>query len=459
MNNKSSSESGRRQIVNRLTIAAALLGALLISSETAAQEIPSANRLERAAALIQSKRIEEAERELSQALKAKPNDAAALNLLGTIRAQQGKLDEAEALFTRTIRADSRLVGAHLNLARLHLLKHAPEKAVVGLKAALRLEPGNAEAAYRLAWLLFSLGRIDECISFAEQAGAKSASLLAVLGDAYIKKNAVEKARASYRSALNADSANAAALLGLAVLAQAKKDQQTAAQYLNRAGGELPALLYKFALLSLDLQLNAEALAAIKQAIALKADEPSYHFLLGVTWLRKPDVDEAEAAFRQFLRLRPDHAQGQMFLGYALLKQKKTGEARAWLEQSLRKDDTVPETFYYLGLIWQEQNEHARALECFEKALRLAPSFAHAHIALGATYLKLKNYPRAQASLEAGVRLAPDDSKAHYNLALLYTRLNAPQRAQAEMQIVERLKHNGRQAEKSEAVVPPSIRPN
>ena len=418
-----------------------------------------ADKVEQAAALLKNNRIEEAERELNQLLKAKPNDAAALNLLGTIRAQQGKLDEAEALFTRAVRADNRLAGAHLNLARLHLLRNAPEKTLAELKEALRLEPDNAEAAYRLTWLLFSLGRIDECISFAKQARAKSSPLLAVLGDAYIKKNAVDKAEASYLSALQADSANDNALIGLAVLAQAKRDRQAAAQYLNRAGGDLPALLYKYALLALDLQLNGEAQVALTRAIALKSDEPSYHFLLGVTWLRKPDVDEAAQAFRQFLKLRPDHAQGQMLLGYALLKQKKSDEARVWLEKSIQKDDRAPEAFYYLGLIAQERNEDERAIECFERALRLSPSLAHAHIALGATYLKLKNYPRAQASLEAGVKLNPDDSKAHYNLALLYTRLKNPQRAQAEMQIVERLKNSGRQSAESDAAPPPTIRPN
>ncbi len=435
---------------------------LLAPSSAGAQS--HLEKLERAATLIRDHRIEEAEQQLNQVLKARPNEAAALNLLGAIRARQGKLDEAEALFTRAVRIDDRLVGAHLNLAHLYLLKGAPEKTAAELKAALRLEPGNAEASNRLAWLLLSLGRFDECISFAEKARQTlppSAPMLAVLGDAYIKKGAVDKAEASYLSALDAEGANADALLGLASVAQARRDNKTAALYLNRARGVIansPDLLHRFALVALDLQLNGEAMLALKRAVELRPDEPSYYFLAGVAWLRKPDLQEAEQAFRQFLKLRSDHAQGQMYLGYALLKQKKYAEAREWLEKSVGKDASAPETFYYLGLIAQEQNENERAVELFEKAIRLSPSFAHARVALGATYLKLKNYPRAREELETGVKLNPNDSKAHYNLALLYTRLKDPQRAREEMQIVERLKNSGGQTPESDAVTPPSPRP-
>src|SRR5262249_50994739 len=106
------------------------------------------DQVERAAALIRDNQIEEAERQLNQILKTRPNEAAALNLLGTIRAQQGNLKDSEALFARAVRIEPRMVGAHMNLARLYLLNGTPEKAVVKLKETLRLEPGNVEASYR-----------------------------------------------------------------------------------------------------------------------------------------------------------------------------------------------------------------------------------------------------------------------------------------------------------------------
>ena len=428
------------------------------------------DKIERAATLIRDNKIEEAERQLNQALKTKPNEPAALNLLGTIRAMQGKLTDAEALFARAIRIEPRMVGARMNLARLYLLNGTPEKAVVKLKETLRLEPGNVEANYRLAWVLLSLGRFDECISVAETARQSlqpSAPLLAVLGDAYLKKGALDKAEASYRPALDADRGNADALLGLAMVARARGDNKAATIYLNDVRHiivDSPDLLYKFARIALDLQLTEGALQALRRAIELNSAEPTHYFLLGVARLEKPDLDEAETAFRQVLKLRPDHSESQLYLGYILLKQKRHTEAREWLEKSLQKETSAPETFhylgfYYLGLIAHDQNDNEKAEDLFGKAIRLAPSFAHAHIALGSTYLRMKNYTGARQALETGVKLDPGDSKAHYNLALLYSRLNEPQRAEEEMRIVERLNKKNGQTVESDPIIPPAPRPH
>ncbi|HVF89011.1 MAG TPA: tetratricopeptide repeat protein [Blastocatellia bacterium] len=446
--------------VSRLAVFATLFAAL-VTPAAQGQESPSVKRIEQAATLIRDNRIAEAELQLNSILKVAPNDAAALNLLGTVRAKQGRLDEAETLFSRAIRADKQLVGAHMNLAYLYLLKRAPEKTALELKEVLRLDPDNADALHKLAWLLLSQGRLDEGITLieaAEKTNPLPASLLAMLGDAYLKKGVAAKAEESYLLALDRQGENPDALIGLGLVSRAKGDGAGAALYLGRARGVItdsPDLLYKFAMAALNSNLNGDAMAALKRAIELQPAEPSYHLLLGITWLRKPDLQEAEQAFRASLKLSPNNPSAQMHLGYTLLKQKKFAEARGWLEKSVQKDTGTPESFYYLGLIAQEQREDEQAVKLLEKAIQLAPSFANAHIALGSTYLKLKNYPRAQQELEIGVKLSPDDSKAHYNLAMLYARLKDNERAQAEMRIVERLKSSGKGQEKDGDASAPS----
>lgn len=452
-----------KSIVRQSVTVIALLYTVL-TPVAGAQVKTSAQQLERVAALISGNQLVEAERQLNQVLKIAPNDATALNLFGTIRAKQGKLKEAEGFFLRAIGVDNRLIGAHMNLAYLYLLRGEPDKTAAQLEKVLSLDPANADAAYRLAWVLFSQGKFDECIALLDkvkESQTLSAATLAVLGDAYLRKGDAVKAEENYLLALDVQSNNADALLGLAQLSAAKGDTTMAVAYVDRASNVTysPELLYKLARVGLNLNLKEQAVAALKQAVLLRPAEPSYHFALGTAWLKQPpDLQSAEQSFRQFLKLKPDDVQGQLHLGYVLLKQKKQADARTWLLKSVGNGVGTPEAFYYLGLIAQAENGDAEAIQLFQKSVQLAPSFASAHVALGSSYLKQKDYVRAQEALEAGVKLSPDDSKAHYNLAMLYARLKNPEKAQEEMRIVERLKSQGKEPlDDSGSLAPPAPR--
>ena len=453
-----------KSIIRQSVTVITLLYTILTPAVAGAQLKSSAQRLERVAALISDNQLVEAEKQLNQIVRIAPNDATVLNLFGTIRAKQGRQKEAEGFFLRAIRFDSRLIGPHMNLAYLYLLRGEPDKTAAQLAKVLSLDPGNADAAYRLAWVLFSQGKFDECITLLDkvkESQTLSAATLAVLGDAYAGKSDAIKAEENYLLALDAQKTNADALLGLAQLSQAKGDTTMAEAYVERASNvtNSPESLYKLARVGLNLNLKDQAVAALKQAVQLRPDEPSYHFALGTAWLQQPpDLQAAEQSFRQFLKLKPDDVQGQLHLGYVLLKQKKQADARTWLLKSVGNGVGTPEGFYYLGLISQVENEDAAAIQLFQKSVRLAPSFGSAHVALGSSYLKLKDYVRAQQALEAGVRLSPDDSKAHYNLAMLYARLKNPEKAQEEMRIVERLKSQGKEPQDdSGSLAPPAPR--
>ena len=416
----------------------------------AAQDTDLVQRFEQIATLIRNDRLAEAEKELTEVLRVAPNLPVALNFLGTVRAKQGRLNEAEALFLRAVRGDRNFAGARMNLVYLYALKGAPEKATLQLKEILAVEPDNAEANERLAELLTSQGRFDESITLIEkrkQTAAVPASMLVILGDAYLGKKMFERAEENYLAALEGRLDNAGALFGLSQISRAKGEIRETSIYLNRvatlaADSKSPEFLYKFAIEALRVGMSDAAKSALERAIELRPKEPSYQLALGIAWLRKGDLFESEKIFRSLLGIQPANVQAQLHLGYVLLNQKKYGEARTWLEKSARPPVAVPEVYYYLGLLAQEQNDDARAIVLFEKTVQKLPNYAHARIALGSSYMKLKNYTRAKQELEMAVKLDPEEPTGHYNLALLYARLKDPARAQEQMRIVEQLKAKG-----------------
>jgi len=396
-----------------------------------AQETDPVKLFEQIASLIQDNRLAEAEKELTSILKVTPDLPVALDFLGTIRAKQGRLNEAELLFLRAVRNDKNFTGARMNLAHLYLLKHASDKAIVQLKEVVALEPENAEAAV-------------------------------MLGDAYLAENDLAKAEENYLVALQGRLDNAGALFGLGQISRLKGEAREAAIYFNRvatltADSKSPEFLYKFALEALRVGLIDEAKSALERSLELRPKDPPYLLALGIAVLRKGDLFEAEKLFRRVLQIQPANTQAQLHLGYVLLNQKKYDEARVWLEKSARPGAAIPEVFYYLGLIEQEQNNDSRAIVLFEKAVQQLPSYAYARIALGSSYMKIKNYERARQELETAVKLDPEEPTAHYNLALLYARLKEPAKAQEEMRIIDKLKTKG-VSNSGVVVLPPKISP-
>jgi len=386
---------------------------------------------EQIATLIRDNRLAEAEKELTAVLRLSPDLPVALNLMGSVRAKQGRLIEAETLFLRAVRNDKTFTGARMNLVYLYQLKHAPDKAIVQLKEVLAVEPENVAAKV-------------------------------MLGDAYLEKKDLQNAEENYLAALDGKLDNAGALYGLAQISRVKGETREASIYLNRvatltADSQSPEFLYKFGLEAMRVAMFDEAKSALERSVELQPKEPPYLLALGIAWLRKGDLFEAEKLFRRVLELQPNNAQGQLHLGYVLLNQKKYAEARTWLEKSARPGAAIPEVFYYLGLVAQEQNDDARAIVLFEKAVQQLPSYAHARIALGSSYMRLKNYVRARQELETAVKLDPDEPTAHYNLALLYARIKEPARAQEEMKIIEQLKSKGA-TNSGVVVLPPKSNP-
>jgi tetratricopeptide (TPR) repeat protein len=112
----------------------------------------------------------------------------------------------------------------------------------------------------------------------------------------------------------------------------------------------------------------EALAAYKEAVRLKPDDPESHSMLG--FLQSSNLDASIAEYRYAVRLKPKEASYHIELGVALAKKKDVRAAIAEAEEAIRLDPGNGENHAILGGIWLEEGDLNKAASEYRKAAAL-----------------------------------------------------------------------------------------
>lgn len=162
-----------------------------------------------------SQRIRDAVLEAQEILKRDPDNVAArrllariyLRTLGDLRPGSGQREtvtRAIEQFREILRIEPGDTEAALKLARLYRIQNEHEKAEDVLRGVLAREPANESALVQLTQLLLDLGKKQEAIALAER-GAKHSPTAALVGleaEAYAQAGEYAKAEQAYRRALD-----------------------------------------------------------------------------------------------------------------------------------------------------------------------------------------------------------------------------------------------------------------
>ena len=407
-------------------------------------------RLERAAELIRRGQLAQAEAELAAALRARPADANALNLLGVVRAEQRRDAEAEELFMRAVKTAPALVGAYLNLGRLYLAGRKTERALWAFERADELSPGRAEVGFNLAALyaerrdyeraLSQLAKIPHDPADAELTSLRVRSHLA-FAESLVRKGDPARAEENYAAALALRPDDPDILRGAARAARARGEYEKALSHLVRArklAPESAPVLYDFAWTALRLNLLFDALSILEPLHRARPDDPGYLYALSIARLQNGERDRARDLITRYVALSPQDAAGHYVLGATLYGLKQYAPARASLERSVELAP-YPDAEYYLGLIAHEEGDSERAALWLRRAIKSDPAHAGAYATLGVILIARKEYEAARDALERAVRLDPAHTKAHYQLGLAYARLGQQERARQMFALSEKLR--------------------
>ncbi|MGH7370049.1 MAG: tetratricopeptide repeat protein [Candidatus Methylomirabilaceae bacterium] len=287
--------------------------------------------IQKATALIQEGKLQEAIAEYEAILRADPSDPSQYNTLGDLHARIGSSSEAIACYLKFIEA---LRGEGLRF-----------RAIALYKKIIKLEPDNLDALRACADLYAEEGLRAEAkhqyLSAAERALKLGLDRMAL--ELYERLSHVEPgdpsiaARLALLLAGGGRRSEAADLLGrLAMEARTKgrhDDARLLYQQMVQTCPEMFTGWYCLGRLEFETGRLREAEEHLQRASEIDPSSPLPHLLLGHLYQQQGRRDSAKAAWQALLRLDPDHTEARHLLGQLYLSE---GESEA----AVREFDAV-----------------------------------------------------------------------------------------------------------------------
>ena len=280
-----------------------------------------------------SGRLAHAAEDCRRVLRASPNQADALNLLGLIHRQQGNRELAIELLSQAVNARPSDPTHYGNLGVALMELGRPDDAILCFSQAIHLKPDNAMAYSNL-------------------------------GNAFKDKGLPNEAVDSYRKAISIDPGHAEAHNNLG--------------YVLKETGRLD-----------------EAVAAYLKAVEIRPDFAEAFHNLGNALAAKGQLEEAATFYRQAITLRPALAEACNNLGKILMEQGQLEEAAARYRQVLAIKPDYAEAHGNLGIVFKEEGRLDAAIEHYRRALAIKPDLASVFSNLLMTLQYLDNVSAAQ----------------------------------------------------------------
>lgn len=302
-----------------------------------------AAEFEQAIAHHRAGRMAEAAAHYENVVTAQPRHAAALNLLGTLKAQAGDPATAERMIASALEVEPANPVFWSNHGNALTALGRDDQALVSYGRAIELAPGHHEAHYNRTKLLMAMRRHGDALDSLDRAlgsGARHHLLLTARGNVLHAMGRFAEALAQFDEALHAAPRNVDAISGrgLALLDMKRPADALVAfeAALVLVQGHLVSV-YGRAQAQIALSRTAEALATMDRVIAVLPKDWYAHMTRGQALQALMRVGEAVSALSAATKLNPQSKEAAYFHGDALRLSGRYPEAVAELERSLALD--------------------------------------------------------------------------------------------------------------------------
>ena len=337
------------------------------------------------------------------AVQRDPRNADAYGALGRLLVAAEFYDAASTSFIDAQSLSPNDMRWPYYLAHIERLRNQPAKAAVLFERALQLQPDHVPS---LVWL----------------------------GAMQLVGGNVDAADAALNKALSLRPHEAATLYHAGRVALTKRDYRLAVERLNAALSAAPKATSIHYSLSLAYRgmgdvKNADAQLRLRGNVDPSPSDPlmdqvsgtlqnaSAFEVQGADALSQRRWSEAVAALRQAIALAPDNAFTHLNLGTALFETGDSAGALAEFHEAVRLSPTLAKAHYGVGIVSEAAGRDAEALDAFAAAVKSDPDYAEARLSFGDALRRNGRDADALAQYAAVIKSTPSASPAYFGSAM------------------------------------------
>ena len=422
-----------RRALLRFLVVATLAGAV-----PALRAADSATGLEH----LRAGRVDDALAIFQRSLEANPDDVTALNMVGAIYCIKDEPETSIEYFERALRHSPDFVAARKNLAIAEFDLGRYESAEAHLKELIAVPEAREQASLFLGMIASETGLHEQAVrQFKEAGDLLSSQPRALISYARSLQHLdqVVTAKAVLGAVRTRSDLSGPDFLDFAQVAAAAGLFDEALAALRRAetvDRTLSGLASRKVAILVEAGRDEEALALARRLATGTPSQPVLS-LLAELEEKSGDLDAAIAALRKAIQVDPGNEDGYIELGDFCVKYRNPELALEILDLGLRR---VPESYRLLvqkGITLGQGQRYQAAREAFSGAIALRPDHSVALTALAVTLILSEEIPEALQTLRAGVARFPDDFYTHYIYGFALDRSRAENDDQSRDALVER----------------------
>src|SRR5260370_1089720 len=366
---------------------------------------------------------ERSEQEATARPAANPKDSHALADRGVARLNLGRIEEAAGDLNRAAEVDTTSAGVRAQLAYAFMLLGRQQEAIAAAKCALALDPENEAAHANLGRALLEGG------SDPQQAVVHLKRAVELNpGDSNLGFDLFS----AYRQSGDLLHANAELRLLRAILPPTDPRIPYGEGLLETDRGQIPPAIERF---QKALQANPRYAAARydlaralvqterwKEALELvgplSKDYPRSYtaaYLHALALQNSERIDEAVEEARRAISLEPGSADAYTLLGIALGVRSENNDSVAALETATRLDPRNFDASFYLGRARHALGDLAGARDAFRRTIELKPENVQARFFLATALEELGDAEGAEAQYQEVIQRGPQDPRGYVGL--------------------------------------------